>query len=97
MAQVYSTQVLSLVLPGSTYGLSHFLKGEREHLRQVICESPSGVVYTLFAKDIAAHLSYKERLQVIATVAQLESLGCQFFLSHKVWNKTIRRYEVCRC
>lgn len=63
-----NSQVLSVMPPGSTYGLSHFLKGEREHLRQVICESSSGLVYTLFAKDVAAHLSQQERLQVVATV-----------------------------
>eukprot|EP00913_Durusdinium_trenchii_P023674 g22238.t3 len=65
--------VLSVMPPGSTYGLSHFLKGEREHLRQVICESSSGLVYTLFAKDVAAHLSQQERLQVVATASAEEA------------------------
>ena len=55
-----SPTILSLVLPGTTYGLSHFLKGDREHLRQVVCESSAGLVYTLFAKDVAAHLSHKD-------------------------------------
>lgn len=68
-----SRTILSLVLPGTTYGLSHFLKGDREHLRQVICESSSGLVYTLFAKDVAAHLNQKERSQVIAIAAAEEA------------------------
>ncbi|CAK9117909.1 unnamed protein product [Durusdinium trenchii] len=71
--QTVSRIVLSVMPPGSTYGLSHFLKGEREHLRQVICESSSGLVYTLFAKDVAAHLSQQERLQVVATASAEEA------------------------
>ncbi|CAJ1390172.1 unnamed protein product [Effrenium voratum] len=58
-----SKTVLSLLLPGSTYGLSHFLKGEREHVRQVICET-AGSVFTLFAKDVAVHMSSSQRSQV---------------------------------
>lgn len=61
------------VLPGCCYGLSHFLKGDKEHLRQVICESAQGLAYTLFAKDVAAHLSHKERLQVVKTAAAEEA------------------------
>lgn len=68
-----SRTILSLVLPGTAYGLSHFLKGDREHLRQVICESSSGLVYTLFAKDVAAHLNQEERSQVIAVAGVEEA------------------------
>eukprot|EP00435_Cladocopium_sp_Y103_P022178 s168_g5.t1 len=90
-----SRTILSLVLPGTTYGLSHFLKGDREHLRQVICESSSGVVYTLFAKDVAAHLNQKERSEVIAIAAAEEAFFKQRCMAvgqlHGANSKAVKR------
>lgn len=91
-----SPTILSLVLPGTTYGLSHFLKGDREHLRQVVCESSAGLVYTLFAKDVAAHLSHKERLQVIATAAAEEAFFKQRCMAVSQLNKRSAAKDVKR-
>lgn len=95
-----SPTILSLVLPGTTYGLSHFLKGDREHLRQVVCESSAGLVYTLFAKDVAAHLSHKDAGQGfnqlwIKNYYVLSNLVSQYTVVFKVVALSISSTSFC--